>query len=222
MVNKIIGKTERQTQDRVILQLHNEMGYDYLGYWEEEPRSSPIEENLLLSFLTEKQKLSTAIAKKAIDEFTKVASNLSNSLYEANKETYKLLRYGVTVREELGQPKQTVWLIDWNNTANNHFAFAEEVTVSGKHEKRPDIVIYVNGIALGVIELKRSKVSVAEGIRQNLDNQKSQFIEKFFTTMQFVMAQIHHPHLADHAPMPPQKWMERLDGVAKRTKRICR
>ena len=49
-------------------------------------------------------------------------------------------------------------------------------------------MIYVNGIALGVLELKRSIVSVSEGIRQNLDNQKKLFIQPFFTTMQLVMA----------------------------------
>ncbi|MFC1750128.1 type I restriction endonuclease subunit R, partial [Pseudomonadota bacterium] len=52
----------------------------------------------------------------------------------------------------------------------------------------PDIVLYVNGIALGVIELKRASVSVTEGIRQNLDNQKKTFIRDFFSTMQLVMA----------------------------------
>src|SRR3972149_5566214 len=51
-----------------------------------------------------------------------------------------------------------------------------------------DLVLYVNGIALGVLELKRSTVSVAEGIRQNLDNQKKVFIEHFFSTIQWVMA----------------------------------
>ena len=56
------------------------------------------------------------------------------------------------------------------------------------NSKRPDVVIYVNGIALGVLELKRSTVSVAEGIRQNLDNQKKEFIQPFFSTMQWVMA----------------------------------
>ena len=54
--------------------------------------------------------------------------------------------------------------------------------------KRPDIVLYVNGIALGVLELKRSTVSVAEGIRQNLDNQKPEFIRPFFATVQLIMA----------------------------------
>jgi type I restriction enzyme R subunit len=49
-------------------------------------------------------------------------------------------------------------------------------------------VLYVNGIALGLLELKRSTISVAEGIRQNLDNQKKVFIEHFFSTIQFVFA----------------------------------
>jgi len=70
----------------------------------------------------------------------------------------------------------------------NHFAIAEEVSIKGENKKRPDIVLYVNGIALGVLELKRSTVSVSEGIRQNLDNQKSMFIMPFFATVQMIMA----------------------------------
>ena len=54
--------------------------------------------------------------------------------------------------------------------------------------KRPDVVLYVNGIALAVLELKRSTVSVAEGIRQNLDNQKKELIQPFFSTLQWLMA----------------------------------
>src|SRR5207237_7026687 len=103
-----------------------------------------------------------------------------------------LLRYGVKVKADVGAQTETVWLINWKNPEQNRFAFAEEVTVNAAdakaHGKRPDIVLYVNGIALGVLELKRSTVSVAEGIRQTLDNQKRAFIEPFFATMQFVMA----------------------------------
>jgi len=62
------------------------------------------------------------------------------------------------------------------------------VTVYGVHTKRPDLVLYVNGIALGVLELKRSIVSVSEGIRQSLDSQKKEFIRPFYTTVQLVMA----------------------------------
>ena len=183
-----IGKPERASQNRVIQLFQDELGYTYLGDWEEEVRTQPIEEDLLYQYLTKNNRYSSELAQKAVDALVKAATNLSDDLYEANKEVYKLLRYGVTVREELGQPKETVWLVDWKNTTNNDFAVAEEVTVAGKHTKRPDVVLFVNGIAIGVIELKRSKVGVEEGIRQNLDNQKPEFIEKYFTTMQLVMA----------------------------------
>ena len=186
-MNTNIGKPERASQDRVIQLFQSELGYTYLGDWEEEVRIQPIEEGILRNYLLEKG-YSLIQAQKAIDKVVKAANNLSSGLYEANKEVYHLLRYGVAVREELGQPKETVWLIDWKDVESNQFAVAEEVTVQGKHTKRPDVVIYVNGIALGVIELKRSKVGVEQGIRQNLDNQKDAFIPKFFTTMQFVLA----------------------------------
>ncbi len=76
------------------------------------------------------------------------------------------------VRPEVGEQNITVWLIDRKTPEDNDFAIAEEVTVAGEHTKRPDVVLYVNGIAIGVLELKRSTVSVTEGIRQNLDSQK--------------------------------------------------
>lgn len=92
------------------------------------------------------------------------------------------------VKESVEKNKQDVFFIDWKEPLNNDFYIAEEVTVTGQHEKRPDIVLYVNGIVVGVIELKRSTVSVSEGIRQNLDNQKAIFIKQFFSTMQLIMA----------------------------------
>jgi type I restriction enzyme R subunit len=109
-------------------------------------------------------------------------------LYHANKDVYGLLRCGVKVRQGQGENTKTIWLIDWQNPHNNEFVIAEEVSVKGKNTKRPDIVIYVNGIALGVIELKRYSVSITEGIRQNLDNQKKTFIRDFFSSLQLVMA----------------------------------
>jgi len=125
---------------------------------------------------------------KTLYEFTKVANDQSKSLYDVNKEVYSKLRYGVNVQSEIGHNKETIWLIDWKNPEKNDFAIAEEVTVKGIYKKRPELVLYVNGIALGVLELKRSTVSVSEGIRQNLDNQKHIFIKPFFSTMQYVMA----------------------------------
>ena len=109
-------------------------------------------------------------------------------LYEANRRVYSLLRYGVQVKAAADQPTSTVSLIDWHNPEANDFAIAEEVTLKGARERRPDLVLYVNGIAIGVIELKRSRVSIGDGIRQNLSNQKPEFNAWFFATNQLVFA----------------------------------
>jgi len=182
-----VGQRERLTQDRVVKLFQDEkMGYCYLGNWEQRENSN-IEKELLINFL-KKQNYSDALIKKALYQLNRVASNQSNALYDINKEVYSLLRYGIKIKEDISETKQTVWLIDWKNPKNNDFYIAEEVTVLGKHNKRPDIVLYVNGIAVAVLELKRSIVSVSEGIRQNLDNQKEIFIRQFFATVQLVMA----------------------------------
>ena len=184
-----VGDIERITQDRVIALFTKPdgLGYTYLGNWHDRPDNSNIEECLLSNYLQGNGYTQTLI-KKAIYELKKVAGVQNKNLYGINKDVYTILRYGVKVREDVGENTRTVRLIDWENPQNNHFAIAEEVSIKGENRKRPDIVIYVNGIALGVLELKRSTVSVSEGIRQNLDNQKSMFIMPFFATVQLVMA----------------------------------
>ena len=190
-----VGQIEKATQQRVVKLFQEKLGYDYLGNKIDGVDNRNINTNLARSFL-KKQGYDDALITKALHQFSKVAGDQTKSLYDTNKAVYELLRYGVKVKAEIGENTQTVWLIDWKHPLNNHFAIAEEVTVKGADAKaaiksfgkRPDVVIYVNGIALGVLELKRSTVSVAEGIRQNLDNQKKLFIQPFFTTMQLVMA----------------------------------
>lgn len=180
-----IGKKERETQNRVIGVFKEELGYRYLGNWEERENSN-IEDGILTDWLL-KRGYEENLIRKVLYQFRKVANDQSKSLYDINKAVYSMLRYGVNVQEGKGH-KKTIWLIDWENPFLNDFSVAEEVTIKGIHKKRPDIVIYVNGIALGVIELKRSTVSISEGIRQNLDNQKHIFIKSFFSTIQFVLA----------------------------------
>ena len=182
-----IGEIERRTQDRILRLFQDALGYDYLGHWQDRPDNSNIEEEYLRNFLR-RQGYSESTIKKAISVLTKAAGNQVQSLYDVNKEMYSLLRYGVKVSKEAGENYQTVKLIDWEDPSCNHFAIAEEVTVQGVHTKRPDVVLYVNGIALGLIELKRSTVSVSEGIRQNLTNQRKDFIQSFFATIQLAIA----------------------------------
>jgi type I restriction enzyme R subunit len=181
-----VGQLERETQNRVVKLFQDKLHYRYLGNWEDREGNSNIEEAILIGFL--KKKYSDNLIGKALYELNKVANNQSKNLYDVNKAVYSMLRYGVNVLPDIGQNKETIELIDWENPLNNDFAIAEEVTIKGVHKKRPDIVIYINGIALGVIELKRSTVSVTEGIRQNLDNQQHIFIKPFFSTLQYVMA----------------------------------
>jgi type I restriction enzyme R subunit len=183
-----VGQLERATQNRIVKLFRDQLGYAYLGNWIDRPDNSNIEKGLLTDWL-KRQGVSDVLITRAFRELENAAAlGEGRHLYEANKDVYRLLRYGVKVKEGAGEQTRTVWLIDWKNPLNNDFAIAEEVSVAGENKKRPDVVLYVNGIALGVIELKRSSVSVAEGIRQNRDNQKKAFIRNFFTTMQLTMA----------------------------------
>ena len=183
-----VGRGEIKTQKTVLEFLQGELGYRYLGHWKDRDPNRNIEVDLLRPWLL-KQGVEEALVDKAITKFEKIAAITSGQeLYHTNCEVHEALRYGVTVDPGPGRADVTVHLIDWENPEQNDFAVAEEVTVKGQNTKRPDIVFYVNGIALGVLELKRSTVSVSEGIRQNLLNQRRDYIEHFFTTIQLVMA----------------------------------
>lgn len=182
-----VGQKERATQNRVV-KLFQQLGYTYLGNWETRDNNRNIEADLLKKWL-KRQNLSDILITKTLRQLDQAATlSAGQNLYDANKAVYRLLRYGVKEKTGAGQQNQTIWLIDWQHPENNDFAIAEEVTIKGENKKRPDIVLYVNGIALSILELKRSSVAIGEGIRQNLDNQKKTFIRPFFTTIQLVMA----------------------------------
>ncbi|WP_234531682.1 type I restriction endonuclease subunit R [Streptomyces shenzhenensis] len=183
-----VGQPERKTQDRVVELFRDSLGYEYLGNWEYRAANSNVDVELLTQNLRVRG-YSDNLINKALDKLKSDASlGGGRDLYEANRDVYGLLRYGVKVKPGVGEQTETVWLVDWARPEANHFALAEEVTVLGQHTKRPDIVLYVNGIAFGTIELKRSKVAVSEGIRQSIGNQRPEFIRPFFTTVQLVMA----------------------------------
>lgn len=187
-----IGDTERKTQNRIIdLLLSKDMGYKYLGFWQDRENNSNIEKEPLIKFL-KAQGYSDELIRKAINHLENKArlgagNDNSDKLYNSNKEFYSLIRYGESFKLDGNTTSERVHYINWNDFSKNDFYIAEEVTYNGNHEKRPDIVIYVNGIALAVIELKSGRVDVAEAIRQNITNQRRE-ITSFFTTVQFVIA----------------------------------
>jgi type I restriction enzyme R subunit len=182
-----ISKPERVTQRRVIALFRDELKYDYLGDWSDRQGNRNIEEGLLTAWLA-RRSYSPAQIAVALHKLHTEADNPTRTLYENNKAVYQLLRYGVPVKTEAGQVTELVRLIDWAQAKENDFAIAEEVTLRGGFERRPDLVLYINGIAVAVIELKNSRVSIGDGIRQLLSNQQAAFNEWFFSTVQFVFA----------------------------------
>ncbi|MFA5689073.1 MAG: type I restriction endonuclease subunit R [Kiritimatiellales bacterium] len=181
-----INEAERKTQARVIKLFQNTLGYTYYGDRRDRINSN-IDADKLTANLTGRG-YSMSLAEKAVFELQKTAGNLQQGLYKANQDVYSLLKYGAKIKKNSGEPEKTVYFIDWEHPRNNEFAIAEEVTIKNNSERRPDLVIYINGIAVAVIELKKSTVSVSQGIRQNLSNQNEHFNRPFFTTIQFVMA----------------------------------
>ena len=182
-----IGQPERETQNRIIALFRDELHYRYLGDRRDRDDNTNIEQSLLTAYLTRAGYTAAQIAK-AIYALRTDADNQTRHPYANNEAVYKLLRYGVSVRTDVSKPTETVHLINWAEPLRNDFAIAEEVTLRGHHERRPDIVLYVNGIALGVIELKNSRISIGDGIRQLLSNQTSDFNAWFFSTVQILFA----------------------------------
>jgi type I restriction enzyme R subunit len=185
--NQSVGQSERATQNRIVKLFCDKLKYEYLGNWEERLDNSNIEDKEVVRYLSGR-KYNGALISRALDQLHKTANNYTESLYANNQNFYKLLRYGAKVVENTGEVNQSVNFIDWKEPENNNFAIAEEVTIQGDHEKRPDIVLYINGIAVGIIELKRSTVSIGDGIRQSIVNQKKEFIQSFFSTIQIIFA----------------------------------
>jgi len=182
-----VTKPERATQDRVMRLFVDELKYNNLGSLEDKVGNSNIETYLLRTYLAGRGYVDEQI-NKALDKLHVATNNHAQDLYHNNKDVYQLLRYGVPVMVEAGTLTDSVALIDWQSPEKNHFYIAEEVTICGNKEKRPDIVLYINGIAVAVLELKNSRVSIGDGIRQSLVNQQPEFIGSFFTTVQFVFA----------------------------------
>ncbi|MGY3068442.1 type I restriction enzyme R subunit [Pantoea agglomerans] len=142
-----------------------------------------------------------AISDKAIDSLIAEVNSpaLNQGLITANEHLYNHLLYGISVTEFIDgkRANPTISLIDWNNPQNNSFAFTEEFCVTranGIEARRPDIVCFVNGIPLVVIEAKRPDgnakkgPTIDEGISQSLRNQRHDEIPRLFVYSQILLS----------------------------------
>ena len=155
------------------------LGYHYLygpniapdGY---SPERDSFEQVLLLNRLkTAVRKINPVIPVDAQNEAIKEIQRIASPELLANNETFhRLLTEGIPVTKRVqGDDRgDRVWLIDFKNPQNNEFLVVNQFTIVENHQnKRPDILLFVNGIPLVVIELKNAadeKANVHSAFRQ--------------------------------------------------------
>ncbi|MBA1445599.1 MAG: HsdR family type I site-specific deoxyribonuclease [Chromatiales bacterium] len=141
------------------------------------------------------------LSPNAIEQIVRELSSpgLNEGLLTASERIYNKLCLGVTVTEFIYGKKHlpTIPVIEWGDVANNSFLVAEEMEVlstAGTHTRRPDLVCFVNGLPLVVIEAKRpdsgnpNKNMIDEGISQSIRNQKNDEIPGLFAYAQLLLA----------------------------------
>ena len=158
------------------------------------------------------------LSDSAIDKIMHELNPAMNlGLQVANEALYNAMLYGVTVTEFIDGKKtsQTISLIDWNTIDNNSFHVTEEMVVlnsEGTNSRRPDILCFVNGLPLVVIEAKRPDSSRewqstnAQAISQHIRNQKQKEIPHLFAYSQLLLAVNGHDGLYGTCGTPEKFW----------------
>ncbi len=205
MEEKIPVANEMSTSQRPAIEVLQKLGYKYIS--EEENKN--LRNNILTDVIFkdilakklneinsyeykgEKYKFSASTIGQAIKDLNE---DLVTGLISTNEKIYDLLTLGKSYQENMVDGTKRsfdIKYMDFEHPENNDFYVTEEFSVlrmNGKDYARPDIVLFVNGIPLAVIECKDASVPIIQAISQNIRNQKPDYIPQLFKFIQIVMA----------------------------------
>ncbi|MEQ8906413.1 HsdR family type I site-specific deoxyribonuclease [Ekhidna sp.] len=197
--------TEWTDSQKPALDLLKKLGWQYLSPEQAEKERSGILSNVIQENILEKQlhainefeykgkacKFSQSSIQSAINA---LKNTPDEGLVRTNENIYDLLTLGKSFTETVqgDQKAFTLKFIDWKNMENNVFHVSDEYVVEGsKGSRRPDIVLFVNGIPFVVLENKRrdKNESLEEAISQHLRNQKKELgVPRLFHYAQLLLA----------------------------------
>jgi len=136
-----------------------------------------------------------------------------DSLMNTSEQVYDLLTLGKSLEQTVDGTTKSFSLhyIDWQHPENNVYHVCDEFVLerrNSKQTRRPDIVLFVNGIPLVVIECKRPDLrdAAAEGISQHLRNQRSDEIPELFTYSQLLLSVCQNKALYGTTGTPSKFW----------------
>ena len=205
MEEKIPVANEMSTSQRPAIEVLQKLGYKYISEEENKKLRNYILTDVIFKdilakklneinsyeYKGEKYKFSASTIGQAIKDLNE---DLVTGLISTNEKIYDLLTLGKSYQENMidGTKRSfDIKYIDFEHPENNDFYITEEFTVlrmNGKDYARPDIVLFVNGIPLAVIECKDASVPIIQAISQNIRNQKPDYIPQLFKFIQIVMA----------------------------------
>ncbi len=200
-----INYTEYNDSQKPALQLLQKMSWQYLPTEEVFQARGQLYSNVLLDTILEEQLMklnsfeykgeSYKFSSNSIQNAINFLKNVPNEgLVQTNERVYDLITLGKSFNETIQGDRKayTIKYIDWENLENNVYHFTEEFEVEAKKGKRrPDIVLFVNGIPFVVIENKRrdKNESIEEAMSQHIRNQKEKLgIPKLFHYAQLLLA----------------------------------
>lgn len=183
-----------EAYENSIIELFEELGYTHVYGPDVETRdfTSPLYEAVLTNSL---HQINPNLPDEAINEALFKLKNFENAeLTQKNAVFMDYLQNGITVRyTEKGEPRDTiVYLIDYENPDNNSFIIANQWTFIENSEKRPDVLLFINGLPLVLMELKspsREETDASEAYRQ-IQNYKHEIPSMFIYNAICVMSDL--------------------------------